>query len=437
MVSIKNILLIGRTGNGKSTLANVLTGTNDFTESADSTSETRTIKTKEFEIRLDETGNENAKYCVIDTVGVGDTQLDTKAVLLRLGEIAHFVERDGLNQIFFITSGRFTKEEVEAYKLLSSIIFDQQVFNYTTIVRTSFPAFEDENACNRDREKLRNEGGELSRIFNQVGTKIIYVNNPPLLGRPSAIAVNKETREEAGKRLIAYLGTISRKNYKPTNLATLNERINSYMSEKERLEKELKEKERMMKEAQENYDKKINEIQANLDKKIQEAETKKDEEIKRLENNLNAEIKRLEREGKANEKEISRLEKKNEDDKKKLEEDIEKEKNINKQKAENQKTSSKDENAEKIKNLENQLTNSQNQIKDLENKIVDRVAEQIQKNIPQAPQAQVVQPPKRNLVAGTAGGALTGAAVGSAIPVIGTAAGAIVGTVVGFIGSFF
>ncbi|CAG8467785.1 19076_t:CDS:10 [Racocetra fulgida] len=397
MVKVKNILLIGRTGNGKSTLANVLTGTNDFTESADSTSETRTIKTREFEIRLDEAGNENAKYCVIDTVGVGDTQLDTKAVLLRLGEIAHFIERDGLNQIFFITSGRFTKEEVEAYKLLSSIIFDQQVFNYTTIVRTSFPAFEDDNACNRDREKLRNEGGELSRIFNQAGTKIIYVNNPPLLGRASAIAVNKETREESGKRLIAYLGTISHKNYKPTNLATLNERINSYMSEKEKLEEELKEKEKMMKEAQETYDKKINEIQADLDKKIKEAETKKDEEIRRLENNLNAEIKRLERE--------------------------------------EQKTSSKDENAEKIKNLENQLTNLQNQKKLSEEKIAEEVAKQIQKNTPQTPQAQIVQqqPPRSNLVSGTAVGALAGAEVGSIVPGIGTAIGATVGAVVGFI----
>src|SRR5690606_24647628 len=103
-VNIKNILLIGRTGNGKSTLANVLADTNIFTESADSVSETRSIKTKTFELGLDD---EKAKYCVIDTVGVGDTQLDTKDVLYKLGKVAYFVKKNGLNQIFFVTSGRF------------------------------------------------------------------------------------------------------------------------------------------------------------------------------------------------------------------------------------------------------------------------------------------------------------------------------------------
>jgi len=58
MTEIKNILLIGRTGNGKSTLANVLTGTDNFIESADSTSETKSIKTRVFEIGLE---NERVK----------------------------------------------------------------------------------------------------------------------------------------------------------------------------------------------------------------------------------------------------------------------------------------------------------------------------------------------------------------------------------------
>ena len=155
----KNILLLGRTGNGKSTLANVLTNTNYFTESSGGISKTKKIQEKSFEI-------DGIKYSIFDTVGIGDTKLDSKTVLFRLGEIAHFVDKGGLNQIFFVTGNRFTKEETEAYKLLGSIIFDQDVFDYTTIIRTNFPEFEETEACERDKNNLCSESEELNKIFS-------------------------------------------------------------------------------------------------------------------------------------------------------------------------------------------------------------------------------------------------------------------------------
>src|SRR3954451_13445208 len=47
--SVRNFLLIGRSGNGKSTLANVITKTNDFKESEKGVSETKIIQNEEFE----------------------------------------------------------------------------------------------------------------------------------------------------------------------------------------------------------------------------------------------------------------------------------------------------------------------------------------------------------------------------------------------------
>nr|CAG8513759.1 9406_t:CDS:2 [Entrophospora candida] len=202
---MRTILLIGRTGNGKSALANVISNTEGFKESSGSTSETRNVNIREFLI-------DGESFKLIDTVGLGDTKLTTQQVLYKLAEAAHSI-KNGLNQILFVTSGRFTKEEVESYNLLRSVIFDDNVIKYTTIVRTNFPEFEDVNKACR---------------------KVLHLDNPPLIGR--AKETNRTTRNESRKRILLHLSAC-REVYRPENLDQLNERIGNYMTEKEMLEK--------------------------------------------------------------------------------------------------------------------------------------------------------------------------------------------------------
>jgi len=59
MTQTRNILLIGKTGNGKSTLANVLVNKNDnfeeiFKRGKGSTSETYDIKSEKFSVKVGE-----------------------------------------------------------------------------------------------------------------------------------------------------------------------------------------------------------------------------------------------------------------------------------------------------------------------------------------------------------------------------------------------
>ncbi|CAB5353992.1 unnamed protein product [Rhizophagus irregularis] len=109
---IRNILLIGNAGKGKSTLINILTETNEFEESTDLINGTSKTKAKEFE-------HEKIKYQIIDIVGIR----------------------------IFIQS---TKEILNKFK--RNVIFDDHVTDYTTIVFINFAEFKDEKACKKNRQ---------------------------------------------------------------------------------------------------------------------------------------------------------------------------------------------------------------------------------------------------------------------------------------------
>jgi len=79
---IRNILMFGKTGNGKSTLANVLINEfkdkesfrEMFKESEGSVSETRDCQVESFSVG-------QITYRVIDVIGIGDTKLSAVDVL--------------------------------------------------------------------------------------------------------------------------------------------------------------------------------------------------------------------------------------------------------------------------------------------------------------------------------------------------------------------
>lgn len=202
----KIILLVGRTGGGKSTLANVLSGIeNASAESELSTSKTREIQKIEFNY-----GEE--VYQIVDSVGIGDTTR-TQAEVLK--EIVKWwpkeVERRKIKQVLFVVGERLTPEEINTYNMLKEVFFDGDFAKYATIVRTRFHSFEDEGECNKDIELLRDENNPEITAMLDSNNGFIHVDNPPVKIAGSGtrierqIGLNKEIREESRNKLLKHL----------------------------------------------------------------------------------------------------------------------------------------------------------------------------------------------------------------------------------------
>jgi AIG1 family len=227
MTEKRVILLLGRTGNGKSTVANVISNTNKFRESELGTSETRGIQEGRFKVR-----SEDIEYHIVDTIGIGDTRFDERQVLVKLAEATNAI-RNGLNQIFFVTSGRFTEEEVKAYNLLRTVFFAEDIGKYTTIVRTKFPTFRRAERCAADKEAMIRENEDISDII-QSCNKLIHVNNMTEDEDPEL-----RTRAECRNILRHHLKFNCAEIYRPRNLDEANERIRNHMTDREKTQKEM------------------------------------------------------------------------------------------------------------------------------------------------------------------------------------------------------
>ncbi|MEG7978708.1 MAG: 50S ribosome-binding GTPase [Mollicutes bacterium UO1] len=149
MTEKRVIIIIGKTGNGKSALANVLLNKNgEFEEIFEENNSFKSC-TREFKSGNFEDEKRRIKYTVIDTPGISDTNPENEREVYR--QIAKAVCSTGkkLNQVLFVTNNRFTSEEERAYELLWDAFFSEDITNFTTIVRTNFPNFEDSEACKK------------------------------------------------------------------------------------------------------------------------------------------------------------------------------------------------------------------------------------------------------------------------------------------------
>ncbi|KAF2073446.1 hypothetical protein CYY_005231 [Polysphondylium violaceum] len=231
----RTILIIGKTGSGKSTIANVITSTNEFKEGEYGVSETKNFKCLNFI-------HNGVNYKVIDSVGLGDTKLSERQVLDQMAQACSAVT-NGISQILYVFKGKLSQDEIDAFNLIKKVLFGQLNINaFITVIRTSFPKYRDPTSCQMDIDLMINESIQASQIIGGCN-KLIHVNNMTVDEQPGL-----ENRLDTNTRLLIHLmGCTLILN---TTHSTMINNVNKYFYDKEQEIKRQQEREEQLRIAQ-------------------------------------------------------------------------------------------------------------------------------------------------------------------------------------------
>ncbi|CAB4376459.1 unnamed protein product [Rhizophagus irregularis] len=207
-VKMRNLLVVGYAGSGKSTLSNVLGGADHSEGSKYSINKKKNYRIKDFEWK-------GTKYQVVDTTGIGDIKLTKKKVIYeKIAEIIYQMP-EGISQVLWVIDGKFSAEEASTFNLLKDFIFESGIAEYITIVRTKFSNFKNKDECKNDKEDLCKENESIAKLCKS----IVYVDNPPVDisvrddDDKETIRINTRRRNHSREILLDHLDKVCRKKY--------------------------------------------------------------------------------------------------------------------------------------------------------------------------------------------------------------------------------
>lgn len=174
-IRYRNVVLIGKTGAGKSTVANKITGDDTFRVTG--TLDGVTASIAHCHVRF-EHGGYDYDVKVVDTIGMFDHKAQEKDTIAEIKKYFRHIFPDGINVIIFVFSkGRFTPEEMECFETMISI-FHEDISPMAALVVTRCEGMKAESRRKYVEEFMSNESSQKIAAF--MGKGILTVGFPDL-----------------------------------------------------------------------------------------------------------------------------------------------------------------------------------------------------------------------------------------------------------------